>query len=135
MRPWPQFQCRSSDSGDNDGQMEGYLDHLSSPFLSTLDKVPIPRLDAPERVVHRKRNRVLRACNDCRTRRIKCSGEQPICAECKKTGGPCIYEQTRKNRLDQVTERNAFLTSVLEEVSMRVSEEDRQRISSALEMV
>lgn len=49
-----------------------------------------------------------------------------------KTGAICVYETTQKRRIDQITEQNTFLTSVLEEVSMHVSEDDRRRITSAL---
>ncbi|WVQ62057.1 uncharacterized protein L199_000191 [Kwoniella botswanensis] len=31
------------------------------------------------------------ACESCRTRKIKCTGERPICARCQKQGKECVY--------------------------------------------
>lgn len=69
-------------------------------------KVAIPRLVrhrkdrevAPERV---SMPRVQRACDNCRIRKVRCSGEQPRCQNCVVQSVPCIYSQARKDRLKE----------------------------------
>ncbi|ABN67658.2 zinc finger protein [Scheffersomyces stipitis CBS 6054] len=45
-----------------------------------------------------RHTRILKACDNCRQRKIKCSGES-VCSYCKKYGDPCIYrEKTRQSK-------------------------------------
>ena len=39
-----------------------------------------------------KRQRIYRACDQCRGRKSKCDGEQPICSICRAADRPCTYE-------------------------------------------
>ncbi|KAJ5281809.1 hypothetical protein N7478_007181 [Penicillium angulare] len=39
-----------------------------------------------------KRRRIYRACDQCRRRKSKCDGEQPVCSICISTGRNCSYE-------------------------------------------
>ena len=43
--------------------------------------------------------RTVTACKDCRSRKIKCSGHQPICDACRKSGHRCEYPPGSKRRL------------------------------------
>ncbi|KAK4216924.1 hypothetical protein QBC37DRAFT_78044 [Rhypophila decipiens] len=64
----------------------------------------------PPKSVH-----VKAACETCRKRKIKCSGERPICASCGKTNAECIYvsapaethTQALKRKYDQSQDRNS----------------------------
>ncbi|KAM7189834.1 hypothetical protein V8F20_009971 [Naviculisporaceae sp. PSN 640] len=64
----------------------------------------------PPKSVH-----VKAACETCRKRKIKCSGERPICASCSKNNAECIYvsapaethTQALKRKYDQSQERNS----------------------------
>jgi hypothetical protein len=65
-------------------------------------KVAIPRLERrePERKEPDK-HRVVKACNSCRKRKVKCSGENPRCRNCIESKSTCIYPQARKDRLKE----------------------------------
>ncbi|KAJ5729458.1 C6 zinc finger domain protein [Penicillium malachiteum] len=39
-----------------------------------------------------KRRRIYRACDQCRRRKSKCDGEQPICSICSSAGRDCTYQ-------------------------------------------
>ncbi|KAH6845866.1 fungal-specific transcription factor domain-containing protein [Chaetomium sp. MPI-CAGE-AT-0009] len=41
-----------------------------------------------------RRRRAVRACRFCRSRKIKCNNEAPVCANCKTYGKDCVYEPT-----------------------------------------
>ncbi|KAK4229230.1 fungal-specific transcription factor domain-containing protein [Podospora fimiseda] len=45
-----------------------------------------------------KRQRVSRACDQCRAAREKCDGVQPQCVPCVSQGRPCTYEVNPKKR-------------------------------------
>jgi hypothetical protein len=45
-----------------------------------------------------KRFRVSRACDQCRTERSKCDGNQPRCAPCSENNRPCSYTSNPKKR-------------------------------------
>jgi hypothetical protein len=45
-----------------------------------------------------KRFRVSRACDQCRTERSKCDGNQPQCAPCFDSNRPCTYTSNPKKR-------------------------------------
>lgn len=40
-----------------------------------------------------KRQRICRACDQCRCRKSKCDGEQPVCAICRSANRPCTYQK------------------------------------------
>ncbi|OUM64549.1 hypothetical protein PIROE2DRAFT_8621 [Piromyces sp. E2] len=41
---------------------------------------------------------VSNACDHCREKKIKCSGEKPKCKNCSKLNTPCVYNQKKKKR-------------------------------------
>ncbi|ORY07858.1 hypothetical protein K493DRAFT_403602 [Basidiobolus meristosporus CBS 931.73] len=45
-----------------------------------------------------KRQRVSRACDNCRRKKIRCGGEQPVCSNCQSFGMECTYNDTKKKR-------------------------------------
>ncbi|KAF1959631.1 hypothetical protein CC80DRAFT_306734 [Byssothecium circinans] len=46
----------------------------------------------------KKRSRVSRACDQCRTAREKCDGTQPTCLTCTASSRPCTYTSAPKKR-------------------------------------
>ncbi|RYC62194.1 hypothetical protein CHU98_g4012 [Xylaria longipes] len=46
----------------------------------------------------RKRQRVSRACDQCRAAREKCDGIQPLCFPCASQNRPCSWEEPKKKR-------------------------------------
>ncbi|KAF2259417.1 hypothetical protein CC78DRAFT_585988 [Lojkania enalia] len=100
-------------------------------------KVPIPRLerrgqDQTSSTGSNEKQRVTTACTNCRKRKVKCTGEIPRCRNCEENEKPCSYPQLRKDRLKSVTEQNLELTNLLKELSSRVDEKDRTKISNVL---
>ncbi|KAK1910408.1 hypothetical protein P3342_006685 [Pyrenophora teres f. teres] len=73
----------------------------SSPQPQRLPVNPRRRKVAPE-----ERKRVVRACNACNVRRVKCTGEQP-CQRCHKASRQCEYppQETQKHSLKDELER------------------------------
>ncbi|KAF9887211.1 hypothetical protein FE257_010465 [Aspergillus nanangensis] len=45
-----------------------------------------------------KRLRIAQACDQCRKRKSKCDGEQPICSICRSGGRNCTYSNTTARR-------------------------------------
>lgn len=72
---------------------------------------------------------------NCRSKKIKCSGDESRCNECVKTGGECVYVQSRRDRLKIITEQNEVLIELLKDLSARVGEEERDRIMVVLDRV
>jgi hypothetical protein len=68
-------------------------------------KVAIPRLkrsvDAGGEGTTRSggRHRVTHACEPCRHRKTKCSGERPVCQHCQQFGLPCYYADGKRDRV------------------------------------
>lgn len=61
----------------------------SHAFTLANAKVPIPR--QRNTAASRHNRRVPRACESCRLRKTKCSGENPVCRLCHDTGTACVY--------------------------------------------
>ncbi|KAJ2801880.1 hypothetical protein H4R20_003503, partial [Coemansia guatemalensis] len=45
-----------------------------------------------------KRQRISRACDRCRRKKVKCDGRRPICTHCEAIGTSCTYLDTTKKR-------------------------------------
>jgi len=56
-----------------------------------------------------KRQKIKKACDICRSRKIKCDGEQP-CAKCQNSGAECSYTYVEKKR--QVTKKEDKAASI-----------------------
>ncbi|RAK82580.1 uncharacterized protein BO72DRAFT_473793 [Aspergillus fijiensis CBS 313.89] len=52
--------------------------------------MPNPRLP--------KRKRIGRACDQCRRRKSKCGGEQPVCSICQAANRTCTYQNSSRRR-------------------------------------
>ncbi|KAJ5100829.1 hypothetical protein N7456_006881 [Penicillium angulare] len=63
-------------------------------------KLPIPRL--PHERLESGRGRTSRACDACRSRKTKCNGVQPRCAQCVAQGDDeCVYSDRKAVRLQK----------------------------------
>ncbi|KAJ2517855.1 hypothetical protein H4217_003692 [Coemansia sp. RSA 1939] len=45
-----------------------------------------------------KRQRVSRACDKCRRKKVKCDGKHPVCSHCEELGYECTYLDATKKR-------------------------------------
>jgi hypothetical protein len=64
------------------------------------------------------------ACNHCRSRKIKCSGDRPVCSACIKSGNgeTCEYPQGHAKR-----RKRTVMESDVEREAERTAEQDVQR--------
>lgn len=72
-------------------------------------KVAIPR--QPTTSTPRYSRRVPRACESCRQRKTKCSGDTPICRQCKELRISCSYPVSWRERTNQYVVAFLFLAS------------------------
>jgi hypothetical protein len=66
-------------------------------------KIAIPRLKKPAGTVSNParssgRHRVNHACEPCRQRKTKCSGERPVCTHCQDFKIACFYADGKRDR-------------------------------------
>jgi hypothetical protein len=83
-----------------------YMQHNSNGSSLRLDqsgtkeganaKVAIPRQRST--AVPRWGGRVPRACETCRARKTKCSGDTPVCRQCKELRATCRYPMSWRER-------------------------------------
>ncbi|KAJ8111826.1 hypothetical protein OPT61_g5672 [Boeremia exigua] len=80
--------------------MENNLDTASDGQSASSSSRRLPVNPRRHKVAPDQRKRVVRACNACNNRRVKCSGEQP-CERCIATSRECIYtaSETELERL------------------------------------
>ncbi|KAF4551514.1 Fungal Zn(2)-Cys(6) binuclear cluster domain-containing protein 16 [Elsinoe fawcettii] len=48
-----------------------------------------PRTESPKKTI---RSYTIVACNACRSRKHKCSGDRPVCTACQDRGFKCVYD-------------------------------------------
>lgn len=79
--------------------------HQGSAQSQNPAKVAIPRLrrnsedqSLSKGSVSADKNRVSHACEPCRQRKTKCSGERPVCQHCEDFKLACIYADGKRDR-------------------------------------
>jgi hypothetical protein len=70
-------------------------------------KVAIPR-QPPNNHAPRYNRRVPRACESCRQRKTKCSGDTPICRQCRELRVNCHYPVGWRERMKKWANRTNF---------------------------
>ncbi|CAI6233930.1 unnamed protein product [Periconia digitata] len=78
--------------------------HNQRPLLPATQRPP----PSPPPAVAQKRRRVTVACKACRTKKLRCSGEQPICARCTDLSQPCEYPVDGGNNNRQVALKRQY---------------------------
>ncbi|KAJ9360630.1 transcriptional regulator family: Fungal Specific TF [Paecilomyces variotii] len=80
--------------------------------------------------------RAARACEPCRQRKARCSGTEPMCAQCEALKLKCTYTGGKRERdrihLQSLLNAVKDYEDVLRDMLPRVSYEDAQRIRFAL---
>lgn len=64
-----------------------------------------------------KRQKIKRACDNCRNRKIKCDGEQP-CGRCHSSGTRCLYTHVEKKR---TVTKKADKASTIQNLNQRMN--------------
>ncbi|KAL9103120.1 MAG: hypothetical protein Q9163_001799 [Psora crenata] len=105
-------------------------------------KVAIPRLRresdayATASTSTADKPRVAHACEPCRSRKTKCSGDRPSCKHCVKNGLKCFYSDGKRDRIKKqvgtLADRLNGLEELLRDLSLNANENDRERIQQAL---
>ncbi len=73
--------------------IETSINHNRGDSVDQPEALPPPAQPAPA-----KRQRVSRACDQCRAARERCDGKQPRCYPCISQSRPCTYEVSPKKR-------------------------------------
>ncbi|EAW09592.1 Zn(II)2Cys6 transcription factor [Aspergillus clavatus NRRL 1] len=98
-------------------------------------KVAIPRQRST--VAPRYSRRVPRACETCRARKTKCSGDTPVCRQCKELRVSCQYpvswRERTKGQLDILSIKTHDYENLLREIGNVVDSRVSERIKSVLD--
>ncbi|KAJ5648282.1 hypothetical protein N7490_004654 [Penicillium lividum] len=98
-------------------------------------KVAIPRNRGG--IAPRYSRRVPRACESCRQRKTKCSGDTPVCRQCRELRVTCNYpigwkEKTKKH-VEKLTEKVYDYENMLKDLGNIVENRAAERIKSLLD--
>lgn len=81
-------------------------------------------------------HRVSHACEACRHRKTKCSGERPVCAHCQSYSIACSYAQNKREKTRQELVHSRSLISrlqrLLEELQPELGPISRQSVQQYL---
>ncbi|KAJ5287527.1 hypothetical protein N7478_003213 [Penicillium angulare] len=98
-------------------------------------KVAIPRSRGG--IAPRYNRRVPRACESCRQRKTKCSGDTPICRQCRELRVTCNYpvgwKERTKKQVDKLTEKAHDYEALLKDLGSIVETRTADRIKSLLD--
>ncbi|ODN98254.1 hypothetical protein L198_03497 [Cryptococcus wingfieldii CBS 7118] len=95
------------------GQQRDEIPNID-PALSNMASTSASTSDSPSQLTSNKRKATSRAnmlarggaCEFCKRRKLKCSAEQPACANCTKTGRECVYAQKKqRSRVKMLEDR------------------------------
>lgn len=77
---------------------------------ASIAKVAIPR-QPPNNYAPRYNRRVPRACESCRQRKTKCSGDTPVCRQCRELRVNCNYPVGWREKMKKWANRTNPLSS------------------------
>ncbi|KAJ9300603.1 transcriptional regulator family: Fungal Specific TF [Paecilomyces variotii] len=101
--------------------------------------IPSSLSPSAESTIPRSSGRAARACEPCRQRKARCSGTEPMCAQCEALKLKCTYTGGKRERdrihLQSLLNAVKDYEDVLRDMLPRVSYEDAQRIRFALAQV
>ncbi|CAG7991253.1 unnamed protein product [Penicillium olsonii] len=107
----------------------------STSTLTNQTKVAIPRQRAG--IAQRYNRRVPRACESCRARKTKCSGDTPVCRQCRELRATCNYPQgwreKTKKQVEKLSEKAQEYELMLKELGNTVESRAAERIKSLLD--
>ncbi|PVH92567.1 hypothetical protein DM02DRAFT_271421 [Periconia macrospinosa] len=100
---------------------------------STALKLAIPRLKKDDKFLRKnqRQSRTQRACNNCRARKVRCTGELR-CRNCVEQDATCMYTKGRRDRLNEVIEKNKDLIDLLKNLSTHVDDVGKRMIDEQL---
>ncbi|KAJ9223174.1 transcriptional regulator family: Fungal Specific TF [Paecilomyces variotii] len=97
-------------------------------------KVPIPRQRSG--VEARYSRRVAKACESCRQRKTKCSGDTPVCRQCRELRVSCHYpdgmREKTKRHLEELSSKTQDFEQLLRDLENVVDGRAAERIKRTL---
>lgn len=109
--------------------------HGKKQLVSNNAKVAIPRQRAG--TTPRYSRRVPLACESCRARKTKCSGDTPVCRQCKELRVECKYpvswRERTKGELKSLSAKTNEYEALLKEIGTFVDGRTSERIRTTLE--
>ncbi|RAH79060.1 hypothetical protein BO86DRAFT_319463 [Aspergillus japonicus CBS 114.51] len=107
--------------------------------LSGIRKMAIPRLAEGKEAVHSARSHrrhVSRACESCRQRKTKCTGDKSGCRNCRDAGMICCYtdgkREKSKRQMASLETKIRTYQNVLQNLSIRLHVPEDQLMTFAL---
>ncbi|PYH79305.1 fungal-specific transcription factor [Aspergillus uvarum CBS 121591] len=107
--------------------------------LSAIRKMAIPRLAEGKEAVHSARSHrrhVSRACESCRQRKTKCTGDKSGCRNCRDAGMICCYtdgkREKSKRQMASLETKIRTYQNVLQKLSIRLRVPEDQLMAYAL---
>ncbi|KAJ5982810.1 hypothetical protein N7451_012910 [Penicillium sp. IBT 35674x] len=102
-----------------------------------LNRISIPRL--PNRHKALQTRRTARACDECRSRKIKCDGDRPKCTQCTSAAvEDCLYSESKQDKdrkqLESANREVDRYEELLREVAQEVDVSVARKISKALRL-
>lgn len=95
---------------DEDGRIREVRDPRARPNASTLRQSlevlhprPLTRMSS--------RSRALQACEQCRDRKVRCTGGKPVCDRCEKHTRPCLWPDSVSARFRALSPENSSSTN------------------------
>ncbi|KAJ5982206.1 hypothetical protein N7451_012306 [Penicillium sp. IBT 35674x] len=112
-------------------------DHRAMGSHATPNRIPIPRI--PNRHKDLQTRRTAHACDECRSRKTKCDGDKPRCAQCASAGvDECVYSQSQQDKerkqLESANSEVDRYEGLLREISQEVDVSVARKISKALRL-
>ncbi|KAJ5113089.1 fungal-specific transcription factor domain-containing protein [Penicillium angulare] len=109
---------------------------ISSPSqTSAHEKVAIPRLTPAHPDTSRKRSTW--ACQNCRERKMKCSGDHPTCKQCEAVDASCVYQDAKRVRdrkkLEALSNTVDRYETLLHEIESIVDQDTKRKIKKAVD--
>lgn len=100
-------------------------------------KVAIPR--HRQGIAPRYNRRVPRACESCRQRKTKCSGDTPVCRQCRELRVTCQYpvgwKERTKKQVERLSEKAQEYENLLKDLGSFVEHRTADRIKTLLDKV
>ncbi|KAJ2803377.1 hypothetical protein H4R20_002924 [Coemansia guatemalensis] len=112
------------------GRGEDYAPQMDMPYDDYDEDRDADADDLQDEDGQNKQQRLMRACDHCRRKKVKCNGAKPACTHCLRMRLECHYsplvrkKRTRRSVIDKLQERLASMEQMLQPLVERLSPND-----------
>ncbi|KAJ2293132.1 hypothetical protein IW141_001346 [Coemansia sp. RSA 355] len=109
---------------------DGAGDNFSQYQDNDYDEDEDREIDENEEDDSNKQQRLMRACDNCRRKKVKCNGTKPMCSHCMRMKLACNYsplvrkKRTRRSVIDKLQDRLASMEQMLQPLVERLQPND-----------